>query len=55
MEDALDDGSTSRVDHHGEDDQSSLQAVEVAVPLQEEVGLDQPTPQDMKSEAESST
>ena len=25
------------------------------VPLQEEVGLDQPTPQDMKSEAESST
>ena len=48
MEDALD-------DHHGEDDQSPLQAVEVAVPLQEEVGLDQPTPQDMKSEAESST
>ena len=48
VEDALD-------DHHGEDDQSPLQAFEEGVPLQEEVGLDQPTPQDMKSEAESST
>ena len=54
VEDALDDGR-SRVDHHSEDDQSPLQAVEEAVPLQEEVGLDQPTPQDMKSEEESST
>ena len=33
-----------------EDDESSSW-----VPLQEEVGLDQPTPQDMKSEDESST
>ena len=53
VEDALDDGSTSRV--HGKDDQSPLQAFEEGVPLQEEVGLDQPTPQDMKSEDESST
>ena len=48
VEDALD-------DHHGEDDQSPLQAFEEGVPLQEEVGRDQPTPQDMKSEDESST
>ena len=48
MEDALD-------DHHSEDDQSPLQAFEEGVPLQEEVGSDQPTPQDMKSEDESST
>ena len=54
LEDALDDGR-SRVDHHGEDGQSPLQAFEEGVPLQEEVGLDQPTPQDMKSEDEFST
>ena len=54
LEDALDDGR-SRVDHHGKDGQSPLQAFEEGVPLQEEVGLDQPTPQDMKSEDEFST
>ena len=48
-------GVEDALDHHGEDDQSPLQAFEEGVPLQEEVGLDQPTPQDMKSEAESST
>ena len=54
MEDALNDGR-SRVDHHGEDGQSPLQVFEEDVPLQDEVGLDQATPQDMKSEDEFST
>ena len=47
-EDSLDDGSSSRVGHHGEDDQSPFQAPKVdeqLVPLQEEVGPEQPTPQ----------
>ena len=47
-EDSLDDGSSSRVGHHGEDDRSPFQAPKVdeqVVPLQEEVGPDQPTPQ----------
>ena len=47
-EDSLDDGSSSRVGHHGEDDRSPFQAPKVdeqLVPLQEEVGPEQPTPQ----------
>ena len=48
-------GVEDALDHHGEDDQSPLQAFEEGIPLQEEVGVDQPTPQDMKSEDESST